>query len=95
MYKYSFNIDFGGSLPYKAIALSFWLCSSSIHSIWIEWKEKPVKMSFSEEPVSISSIPFPTVTFCPETKVTRHKFKLSPLNEARYRPNPLNLTDIQ
>lgn len=61
-----------------AFGLSLWLCSLLIRRIWIQWQENPVAMSFTEPYMSISDIPFPTVTICPATKALhKHDLNLS------------------
>lgn len=52
------------------------LFSMSIQNIWMKWNTNPVTYSFSEKQVSISSIPFPMITVCPETKTMRDKLDL-------------------
>lgn len=59
-----------------AFILSTSLCVISISSIWRKWNETPVTISFSEHNIPISSIPFPTVTICPETKAQKSKLDL-------------------
>lgn len=60
--------------------LSFWLCGSSIQNIREKWQSNPVTMSISEIDASVSAIPFPTVTICPETKTIIEKLDLASLN---------------
>lgn len=60
-----------------AFAFSIWLCGSMIHNIWTHWRNNPVTMSFAEEDLPISTIPFPTVTICPEIKTNFLKSSLS------------------
>lgn len=56
-----------------AFILSASLCASSIWNIWLKWNDRPVTMSFTDKEVLVSSIPFPTVTICPETKAYKEK----------------------
>lgn len=74
--QFQFKIaEFGGFL---LLDCHFWLCGSSIATIWMEWRAHPVALNFNEK-FPISAIPFPTVTICPETKAYASKFKLIPL----------------
>lgn len=59
-----------------AISVSVWLCGASIRDMWIKWHENPVTMSFTEKYLPISSVPFPTVTVCSETKVKNSKLNV-------------------
>ena len=56
-----------------AICTSIWLCGSSIQDMWHRWNQNPVQISFTEKDLPISSIPFPSVTLCPETKAKHDK----------------------
>lgn len=60
-----------------AFSVSVWLCGVSIHNIWLKWHKNPVSMSFTENEMPISTIPFPTVTVCPETKTYASKLNLT------------------
>lgn len=76
-----------------SICLSIWFCGSLIENVWIEWCDNPVKMTMTEKPLPISSIPFPTVTICPETKTYKSKLDLTHLNEM---PKKMwNLSEVQ
>lgn len=61
-----------------------YLCGESIRSVLINWIENPVSMSFTEKPASISEIPFPTITVCPEVKA--HKEKMTVDDDVRSIP---------
>lgn len=41
--------------------------------IWIHWRDNPVSTSFMQKDQPISTIPFPTVTICPNAKVSEGK----------------------
>lgn len=58
------------------LAVSLWLCGSSAHTIWIQWRDNPMTLSFTGEPVSIAKIPFPTITICPEIKIKNTVFDI-------------------
>lgn len=53
------------------------MCITFIHNTWDQWNDNPVTMSFTEKERPISAVPFPTVTICPETKVSKLKFDVS------------------
>lgn len=46
-----------------------------IKTTWFDWQEKPTTLNIIEDS-PISSIPFPTVTICPATKVIKDKFNI-------------------
>lgn len=48
-----------------------------IHSVWMEWNERPTKMVKETNMAHISMIPFPTITICLENKNLRRKFDIS------------------
>lgn len=60
-----------------AFSVSVWLCGASIHNIWLKWHKNLVSMSFTEKPMPTSTIPFPTVTICPETKTYASKLNVT------------------
>lgn len=61
-----------------ALILSLWLCGSSILGLWIKWHKNLVTLKMIENnAIDLATIPFPTVTICPETKTTKDKFDLS------------------
>lgn len=74
-----------------AFGLSLWLCGSSIQSIWSKWHYTPVTMSLTEKETSVSSIAFPSVIICPQTKTYKLKFDLSSLDIR----NISNYTEIE
>jgi acid-sensing ion channel, other len=47
-------------------------CTITIHQIYQNWDSNPVLMTFSEKSMSISQIPFPSVTICPFTKIKKN-----------------------
>lgn len=68
--------------------MSLWLCVSFIHNIWIEWDENPVTtrdVTNSFNLINISTIPFSTVTICPEIKTWKQRFDISA--SLNYLPN--------
>ncbi|XP_031634318.1 pickpocket protein 28-like [Contarinia nasturtii] len=54
-----------------AVCAAFYLCGSMIQGTWIRWQNNPVKIK--EKDSDLRTIPFPTVTVCPQTKVTKYK----------------------
>lgn len=64
-----------------AIGLAMWFCSILIQTVWVKWREDPIKVIMSEKPLPISTIPFPTIIICPETKTHRKKLNLEHLYE--------------
>lgn len=51
------------------MAVSMFLCVISIRDIWIKWNENPVIIAFDDKFTGVSSIPFPSITVCPYTKI--------------------------
>lgn len=60
-----------------AIGLSVWFCGTLIRNVWIKWRDNPVTMTMNEKQIPISTIPFPTVTICPEIKTYKVKLDIS------------------
>lgn len=93
-------VDYGGLSVYRlwwvvAITISLSLCIFSIRNVWIDWRNRPVTMTYSEKEESISTIPFPTVTVCPRTKFLKDKFKFDNDLYHAYMANPNTLSDIE
>lgn len=44
---------------------------------WYKWNNHPVIISFNNKISPISVIPFPAVTICPESKISRAKFNVT------------------
>lgn len=77
-----------------AVILSFYFCCYSVHNVWTKWDEKPVTLDLSETEALISSIPFPTITICPNTKF--YKEKVDILNAyAAWENDPASVSDIE
>lgn len=55
--------------------MSLWMSSLLIRDTWMEWQNNPT--AFITKDVSISEIPFPTVTICPGIKSVKEKFDLA------------------
>uniref|UniRef100_A0A2A4IYE2 Uncharacterized protein n=1 Tax=Heliothis virescens TaxID=7102 RepID=A0A2A4IYE2_HELVI len=49
--------------------VSIGLCLFLISKVWFKWQTSPVIVSFSEQMVPVSMVPFPSVTICPQSKV--------------------------
>lgn len=75
--------------------LSVWLCGYSIQQIWTKWDEKPIVMTISEKEAPISTIPFPGVTICPQTKTKKEKLDLISAYNLLKKKAENNLTAIQ
>lgn len=56
-----------------AMALSMYLCMRTICCVWSKWKHNPVILNFNTKTTSIGEIPFPAVTICPVTKMSKTK----------------------
>lgn len=88
-----------------AFSVSLWLCVSMSQNIWIQWQQNPIQLTIAKKTVPISSIPFPTVTICPEIKTIKGRFDISStlrslsnltdkklgIKEILYKKNSLNL----
>lgn len=77
-----------------AFGLSACICGLSIQDVWVKWGESPVTMSFTEKELSISAIPFPTVTICPETKTIKKKLDVPSVCDSLL-ASKANLTDTK
>lgn len=73
-------------LWFIAFSVSLWLSGSMIKIAWIQWLNEPMTYSGSESLAGIDTIPFPTVTSCPEIRAIKTKLDVSSL---------YNLSDIQ
>lgn len=60
-----------------AVTLALWFCGTSIKDTWQKWQDHPVNMVISETMAAISTIPFPTVTICPEIKAHKQDLDLT------------------
>lgn len=78
-----------------AFGLSVWMCSSSIGIIWSKWNDCPVTLSFTEKDKTISSISFPTVTICPETKANTNQMNLISIFKDFTSTTKLNLSETE
>ncbi|KAF4533352.1 hypothetical protein B566_EDAN002749 [Ephemera danica] len=47
------------------------MCAREVTKTYSRWRDSPVITSFAQQPTDVSSIPFPAVTICPESKVLR------------------------
>lgn len=75
-----------------SVCLSIVLCCWSVWIIWMQWNTNPVNMNFTEMESTISDIPFPTVTICPEAKGFYLKMKLFDIVKNLLKNGPKNLT---
>lgn len=80
-----------------AILISFYFCGSSIQEIVFEWYQNPVKMSLTDTPTLISTIPFPAVTICPTVVADSQKTRASHPKEliTKSRRSPKNGYEIR
>lgn len=79
-----------------SFSLSLAFCTISVYTTWMKWIESPVTMSYSENEVLISEIPFPAVTICPATKTSKEKLDLVAIYTTLKRyPLINNLTELQ
>ncbi|XP_061397734.1 pickpocket protein 28-like [Musca vetustissima] len=53
------------------ILISLYFSGTLIWNTYVKWLDSPVILGFDETLVPVSKIPFPTVTICPEIKMTR------------------------
>lgn len=53
-----------------SLIISVALCVYAIQSIWIQWQDRPVILTFNDKITSIGKIPFPAVTICSTQKLT-------------------------
>ncbi|XP_031632054.1 pickpocket protein 28-like [Contarinia nasturtii] len=77
-----------------AFILSLLLCGASIRNIWMKWRYHPVTVSFIENELPISAIPFPQITVCQQTKFYKEKLDLTSAY-SMYVSAPENLSHIE
>lgn len=53
------------------------MCGLLLHDAWIKWNEDPLIMNLAEKSIPVSTIPFPAITICPETKAYKEKFNFT------------------
>ncbi|XP_062698804.1 pickpocket protein 28-like [Aedes albopictus] len=46
-------------------------CAMLIESSWQKWNLTPIVMNFENQPISVTDIPFPSVTICPPGKISK------------------------
>lgn len=67
-------------------AFAIWCTYSLVSERYIRWSKNPVIISFDKRFESISEVPFPAVTICPETKSIKKQFNYTRvLNEIKRR----------
>uniref|UniRef100_A0A336MEN0 CSON000424 protein n=1 Tax=Culicoides sonorensis TaxID=179676 RepID=A0A336MEN0_CULSO len=59
--------------------ISLTACGYQIKATWSKWDNNPVIVTFNENFVSITQIPFPAVTICKQIKVQRSLFDYDPI----------------
>ncbi|XP_031636172.1 pickpocket protein 28-like [Contarinia nasturtii] len=60
-----------------SIGVALWYSGSMIQKTYIEWQENPVKISTTDTRSLIETIPFPTLTICPDIKAQKHKLNIA------------------
>ncbi|KAK9875817.1 hypothetical protein WA026_009604 [Henosepilachna vigintioctopunctata] len=70
-------------------------CSLMIKEIVDKWIESPVLVSLATNEGKISAIPFPAVTLCPETKITRNCLNYSSVLRSKIKRNLENISEIE
>ena len=53
------------------------MCTFVVFQTYSKWQSSPVIMTFNERLTPIWEIPFPAVTFCPETQTNVHAFNIT------------------
>ncbi|XP_063700316.1 pickpocket protein 28-like [Culicoides brevitarsis] len=67
-------------------AFALWFCGSLVWERYIRWERNPVIISFDKRFESISEVPFPAVTICPDQKSIKKVFNYTKvLNEIKRR----------
>lgn len=61
----------------------------------MKWHHNPVTIFLHDKEDSISNIPFPTVTICPETKTYKDKLDFVSLFELMMSDIDLSLSEIE
>lgn len=76
-------------------AFALWFCGSLVWERYKRWEKNPVIISFDKRFESISEVPFPAVTICPETKSIKKIFNYTRvLNEMKRRHNGDRIKNI-
>lgn len=57
-----------------AFLICLYCCGYLINNSWKQWEENPILINFNEKPTPVWSIPFPSITICPETKAQKRIF---------------------
>ncbi|XP_037296672.1 pickpocket protein 28-like [Manduca sexta] len=52
--------------------VSMGVCLYQIRNVWIKWDSSPVIVSINERLVPVSEVPFPSITICPQRKISKH-----------------------
>lgn len=66
-----------------AMTLAVWFCGTSIQNVWAKWCNNPVTMNMNEKLLPIQTIPFPTVTICPEIKTYKSKLDINAVHRLK------------
>lgn len=80
------------------IIISFTCCFLMVHKSYDKWQSSPTIISFDEKMTSISKIPFPAVTICPEMRIGDVGFDIEEIDrklwELEYEGNSKNISDV-
>uniref|UniRef100_A0AAG5DSI9 Uncharacterized protein n=1 Tax=Anopheles atroparvus TaxID=41427 RepID=A0AAG5DSI9_ANOAO len=78
-------------------SLSMIGCGTMIYKTYTKWDQNPIIVSFSEKTTPVSEIQFPSVTICPETKVSTARLnftaEINALDVNRRDPNSTLIAD--
>lgn len=61
----------------STFVISIILCSFLIKNVYVKWKTSPVIVTVSERFISVSEVPFPSVTICPQIKCKATVYNVS------------------
>ncbi|KAJ0172809.1 hypothetical protein K1T71_011948 [Dendrolimus kikuchii] len=57
------------------VIASITMCSLLIHNVWIKWQNSPIIITMDEKLVPVDSVPYPSLTICPQIKIKDNPFK--------------------
>lgn len=67
-----------------AVSASVYFCVTYIHQAWFKFHISPVIVSFAEEPIPVSSVPFPTITVCNDFLINSAVWNASFMSQVLY-----------
>lgn len=77
-----------------AFGASLYFCIIFAQSIFLQWKESPIKMQLMDTTNPISTIPFPTVTICLDAKANGNILNVTHMKEILAK-SPKGLTNSE